>query len=187
MNTHCTCEKDILALRLFEGNWRTGTSMLQHDVTCVGSCIVTAIDLIELYWIAAINKYFNMGCVTFRSPCTRQHILEAKSVFRWGVHIRDDYVCTEHCSPTTHAELLRSASPGEPTSSLTVSVPGHPWELREIVKCFSLLVWYHLTRICIINNFIWKYFEFCGCKDRRLSFLVDHLSSWYTFFIIRYC
>jgi hypothetical protein len=39
----------------------------------VGSCIVTAIlcvkNPIELYWIATINKYFNMGCVTFRSLC----------------------------------------------------------------------------------------------------------------------
>jgi hypothetical protein len=26
------------------------------------------IDPIELYWIAAINKYFSMGCVNFRSP-----------------------------------------------------------------------------------------------------------------------
>jgi hypothetical protein len=43
MNTCCTCEKDILALRLFEDNWRTDASGLQHDVTCVGSCIVTAI------------------------------------------------------------------------------------------------------------------------------------------------
>jgi hypothetical protein len=34
--------KDILALRLFEDNWRTGASRLQHGVTCVGSCIVTA-------------------------------------------------------------------------------------------------------------------------------------------------
>jgi hypothetical protein len=42
MNTRCTCEKDILALRLFEDN-RTGASRLQHDVTCVGSCIVTTI------------------------------------------------------------------------------------------------------------------------------------------------
>jgi hypothetical protein len=25
---------------------------------------------VEFYWIATINNYFNMGCVTFRSPCT---------------------------------------------------------------------------------------------------------------------
>jgi hypothetical protein len=42
MNTRCTCEKDILALRLFADNWRTGASRLQHDVTCVGSCVVKA-------------------------------------------------------------------------------------------------------------------------------------------------
>jgi hypothetical protein len=38
MNTLRTCQKDILALTLFEDNWRTGASRLQHDVTCVGSC-----------------------------------------------------------------------------------------------------------------------------------------------------
>jgi hypothetical protein len=27
------------------------------------------INPIELYWIATINKFFNMGCVTFWSPC----------------------------------------------------------------------------------------------------------------------
>jgi hypothetical protein len=27
------------------------------------------INPIEFYWITTINKYFNMGCVTFRSPC----------------------------------------------------------------------------------------------------------------------
>jgi hypothetical protein len=43
MNTRCTCEKDILELRLLKDNRRTGASKLQHDVTCVGSCIVTAI------------------------------------------------------------------------------------------------------------------------------------------------
>jgi hypothetical protein len=66
-------KKGILALRLFEDNWRTGASRLQHDVTCVCSCIVTAMYVfmnpIELYWIATINKYFNMVCLTFRSPC----------------------------------------------------------------------------------------------------------------------
>jgi hypothetical protein len=36
-------KKDILALRLLKDNWRTGASRLQHDVTCMGSCIVTAI------------------------------------------------------------------------------------------------------------------------------------------------
>jgi hypothetical protein len=68
MNTRCTCEKDIPALRLLKDNWRTGASRLQHDVTCVGACKVTAIlcvNPIRLYWTATINKYFNMGCVTF--------------------------------------------------------------------------------------------------------------------------
>jgi hypothetical protein len=37
-NNHCTCEEDILALRLLKDNWRTGASRLQHDVTCMGSC-----------------------------------------------------------------------------------------------------------------------------------------------------
>jgi hypothetical protein len=43
MNTLCICEKDIIAIRLFEDSWRTGASRLHHEVTCVGSCIVTAI------------------------------------------------------------------------------------------------------------------------------------------------
>jgi hypothetical protein len=30
------------------------------------------INPIELYWIATINKYFNMGCMTFLSPCRRK-------------------------------------------------------------------------------------------------------------------
>jgi hypothetical protein len=62
---------DILPLRLFEDNWRTGASRLQHDVTCVvGSCHSDIVFFypIELYWITTIEEYFYMGCVTFRSP-----------------------------------------------------------------------------------------------------------------------
>jgi hypothetical protein len=66
MNTLSTCEEDILALWLFEDNWLTGASRLQHDVTCVGSRVVTAI----LHWNATINKYFYVGCVTFTPPST---------------------------------------------------------------------------------------------------------------------
>jgi hypothetical protein len=38
MNTRCTCEKDILALRLFKDSCWTGASTLHRDVTCVGCC-----------------------------------------------------------------------------------------------------------------------------------------------------
>jgi hypothetical protein len=73
MNTRCTCEKDILALRMLKDNWRTGASRLQHDVDLRGplyshSDIVCW--LIQSNRIATISKYFNMGCMTFRSPCT---------------------------------------------------------------------------------------------------------------------
>jgi hypothetical protein len=41
-------KKDILAHRLLKDNWRTGASKLQHDITCVGFCIVTAILCVYL-------------------------------------------------------------------------------------------------------------------------------------------
>jgi hypothetical protein len=37
MNTRCTCEKYILALRQLRDNWLTVPSWLQNDVTCVRS------------------------------------------------------------------------------------------------------------------------------------------------------
>lgn len=48
-----TCAKDILSLEMFEENWLSGTSQLQHDVTLVGSCIATVILclLIQLNYI----------------------------------------------------------------------------------------------------------------------------------------
>jgi hypothetical protein len=72
MNIRYNCEKDILVFRLLKDNWQLTMSRLQHHVTCVGSCIVHSdivfIDPIELYSISTINKYFTIGCVTFRSP-----------------------------------------------------------------------------------------------------------------------
>jgi hypothetical protein len=56
---------------LFEGNRPTGASRLQHDVTCVGWYTFTAMffvyNPIELCWIAAVSKYFNIGFIAFRS------------------------------------------------------------------------------------------------------------------------
>jgi hypothetical protein len=40
----------------------------------MGFCIITAIFVFinpdELYWIATINKYFNISCMTFQSACS---------------------------------------------------------------------------------------------------------------------
>jgi hypothetical protein len=36
-------KKTSLHFDCWKDNWRTGASRIQHDVTCVGSCIVTAI------------------------------------------------------------------------------------------------------------------------------------------------
>lgn len=46
MNTVCTSEKDILALRLFENKKPTGASMLKYHVTRMCSCIVTVIPCV---------------------------------------------------------------------------------------------------------------------------------------------
>jgi hypothetical protein len=73
MNSPCTCEKDILALRLFEDNWRTDSSGLQHHGDprglLYGHSDTVFINSVEPYWIATTNKYFNAGGVTFRSRC----------------------------------------------------------------------------------------------------------------------
>jgi hypothetical protein len=51
--------------------------LMDWHVTCVGSCIVTAICVfinpIKLYWISTINKYFNIGWVTFWSSCIYEY------------------------------------------------------------------------------------------------------------------
>jgi hypothetical protein len=46
--------------------WRDLRGLLYNhsDIVCL------RINSTGLYWMATINKYFNMGCVTFRSPCT---------------------------------------------------------------------------------------------------------------------
>jgi hypothetical protein len=57
--------------------WKT-TDRLARRRLCSHSDIVF-INPVELYWIATINKYFNMDCLTFRSFCVyrKKYISEA--------------------------------------------------------------------------------------------------------------
>jgi hypothetical protein len=43
------------------------------------------INPIELYWIATSNKYFNMGCVTFRSPSILSGYSQVIKLFRSSI------------------------------------------------------------------------------------------------------
>jgi hypothetical protein len=52
-----------------DGPARAGYNMTWPVWALVVTAICVFINPIKLYWIAAINKYFNMGCMTFRSPC----------------------------------------------------------------------------------------------------------------------
>jgi hypothetical protein len=71
MKTHCTRGKDIIPLRPFEGNRKTGLSRFQLDAISMGFFIVTAIlfiNSIELYSVTAISKCSSKDCVTFQLP-----------------------------------------------------------------------------------------------------------------------
>jgi hypothetical protein len=82
MNTRCTCEKDILALPLFEDCEQVTTWRVLRGLLYSHSDIVFN-NPIELYWIATINKYFNMGCVTFRSLCVTRTLLDIVHCLRY--------------------------------------------------------------------------------------------------------
>jgi hypothetical protein len=49
--------------------WRQMTDWSEQVTTWRASDIELFVNPTVLYWIATINKYFDMGCVTFRSPC----------------------------------------------------------------------------------------------------------------------
>jgi hypothetical protein len=59
--------------------WRQLTGWREQVTTWrdLGGLLCSLSDMffnpIQLYWIGTINKYFNMGWVTFRSPCTSQY------------------------------------------------------------------------------------------------------------------
>jgi hypothetical protein len=65
---HFDCLKttDILALAGYNMTW-PAWALVWSQRYCM------FINQIELYWIVTINKYFNMGCVTFRSPCITEN------------------------------------------------------------------------------------------------------------------
>jgi hypothetical protein len=67
----CLGENDGLARAGYNMTWPAWT-LLQSKRYCV------FIDPVELYLIVIINKYFNMGCVTFRSPVLIYHMEEEK-------------------------------------------------------------------------------------------------------------
>jgi hypothetical protein len=114
VNTLSTCEKDILALRLFGDNRRTGASRLLHDVTCAGCCIVTAIlyllvfiNPVGFYWTAAFDRY--LSCAIFRPNCTGKRTFACSVVLQWSGNKRGSEVLRE-CCRTKHCgfHLLRS-------------------------------------------------------------------------------
>jgi hypothetical protein len=73
MNTRCTCEKDILSLRLLkatDGMARAGYNMTWPEWALVyshGCCVF--IYPFAMYWIATINKRFNLGSITPVRDC----------------------------------------------------------------------------------------------------------------------
>jgi hypothetical protein len=86
MNSRSNCEKDILALGLFEGNWRSGESRLQHDVTCVVFwkmysvivCLLAQLKCIELQ----LSVIFEYGFREFSTTASSQ---EAVLMNKWYV------------------------------------------------------------------------------------------------------
>jgi hypothetical protein len=72
--------KDILAPRLFEDSWRTAASSSERDVTFIVTATLSNYCSVQLYWIATISIYINMGCLALRSSCIWNNIWAAKLV-----------------------------------------------------------------------------------------------------------
>jgi hypothetical protein len=65
--------------KITDGLAQAGCNMTWPAWAITVAAILCVLYPIEFYWIATINKYFNMGCVTFRSLC----ILHYRLVLIW--------------------------------------------------------------------------------------------------------
>jgi hypothetical protein len=82
-------------LKTIDGLGTAGDNMTWPAWAVVQSqrcCMV--INRIELCRIATTNKYFNMGCVTFRSACT---ISNGGCMFNWTLWMLSLTFTAHHC------------------------------------------------------------------------------------------
>jgi hypothetical protein len=88
VNTRCSNGKDILALdcwKTTDGPARSGYNMVWPVWALAWSqwyCVF--VNPVEMYWTATTKRYFNVGCVTFRSTYTRA-LLGFLGIYIWGL------------------------------------------------------------------------------------------------------
>jgi hypothetical protein len=93
------------------------------------------INPVELYWIAAINKYFNMGCVTFGSSCISSHLC-VLCLGETFVQLTCAPVCPSHRTSlwVQYSALLGRCLPYSPTPPLLNTFNPISWSISHMTK-----------------------------------------------------
>jgi hypothetical protein len=135
---------------------------------------------VELYWIATINRYFNMGCVTFWSLCvsivSQQQYFVAQCVISYIDNVLIRKVCVFVFLLPTSQWYSQSAQIVPSYSTIQGCTETYTVKGKKVIRLNQNL---YLTswKLILFQDFNFK--KKCSCSvDHRASSALYNMSYW---------